>query len=314
MKKQLLSPLLVLCMVLALLPGTALAAETSGTCGDNLAWSLSDGTLTIQGTGSMDDYYDDDGAILQSPWFGFEEQIQAISIGDGVTSIGAYAFYYLSVGGVASVVIPDSVTSVGLGAFSKCGSLTDVYYTGSESQWQQVNIERDNEDMLYATIHCNDADPATTPAPDPTPTTPAQATNAVLSPQKLTVDGKDVDCEKYNIGGSNYFKLRDLAYVLSGTASQFEVGFDEETSTVTITTGAAYTSNGSELAVGVDNASTAQTSRQAILIDGVERSDLTAYNIGGSNFFQLRELGAALGFDVDFDADSNTAIVRSTQG
>ena len=140
---------------------------------------------------------------------------------------------------------------------------------------------------------------------------PARAANAVLSPQNLTVDGKPIECEKYNIGGSNYFKLRDLAYVLSGTVSQFAVGYDEASATVSITTGAAYTPNGTELTAGADNSATAQRSAQTILIDGAARGDLTAYNIGGSNFFQLRELGAALGFAVEYDAATNTAVVRS---
>ena len=35
------------------------------------------------------------------------------------------------------------------------------------------------------------------------------------------------------------------------------------------------------------------------------------YNIDGSNYFKLRDLGDALGFTVDYDADSNTAIVLS---
>lgn len=141
----------------------------------------------------------------------------------------------------------------------------------------------------------------------------ALAADAVLSPQKLTVDGVGVDCEKYNIDGSNYFKLRDLAYVLNGTSSQFGVGYDEATSTVSITTGADYTPVGTELVTGVDNSSTAQSSGQAILIDGVRHGDLTVYNIGGNNFFQLRELGDALGFDVDYDTATNTAIVRSRE-
>lgn len=136
-------------------------------------------------------------------------------------------------------------------------------------------------------------------------------TDAVLSPQKLAVDGSDIECEKYNIGGSNYFKLRDLAQLLNGTGSQFGVGFDAASSTVTITTGAAYEPTGSELATGVDNSATAQPSDQAILIDGVKHDGLTAYNIGGNNFFQLRELGNILGFEVDYDASTNTAIVHS---
>ena len=140
---------------------------------------------------------------------------------------------------------------------------------------------------------------------------PTLAADVALSPQKLTVDGRSVDCEKYNIGGRNYFKLRDLAYLLNGTGSQFGVGYDEATSTVSIATGAPYTPNGTELAAGKDNSATARSSSQTILINGVKRSDLTVYNIGGSNFFQLRELGTALGFEVDYDAATDTAIVLS---
>ena len=141
---------------------------------------------------------------------------------------------------------------------------------------------------------------------------PAFATDVVLSPQNLTVDGKAVTCEKYNIGGANYFKLRDLAQALSGTSSQFEVGWDGATGTVSITTGKAYTSVGGELSAGADKSSTAQVSRQTIQINGVTRSDLSAYNIGGANFFKLRDLGTALGFEVGYDSASNTAIVRNS--
>ena len=149
----------------------------------------------------------------------------------------------------------------------------------------------------------------TTPAAPTSSSIPA--TKAVLSSQKLTVDGKNVDCEKYNIGGSNYFKLRDLAQLLNGTGSQFEVGYNQATSTVSITTGEAYTPTGMELTTGVDNSSTAHPSSQTILIDGAAHGELTVYNIGGNNFFQLRELGNILDFEVDYDSVSNTAIVRS---
>ena len=141
---------------------------------------------------------------------------------------------------------------------------------------------------------------------------PAFAANVVLSPQNLTVDGKAVTCEKYNIGGANYFKLRDLAQALSGTSSQFEVGWDGATGTVSITTGKAYTSVGGELSAGADKSSTAQVSKQTIQINGVTRSDLSAYNIGGANFFKLRDLGTALGFGVDFNSGTNTAVVKSS--
>ena len=144
------------------------------------------------------------------------------------------------------------------------------------------------------------------------PTAALAADKVVLSPQNLIVDGKTIECEKYNINGSNYFKLRDIALLVNGTGSQFSVGYDAVKKTVSIVTGEAYTSNGSELDLsGGDKSATAKPSTQTILINGEERSDLSVYNIGGNNFFKLRDLGTALGFDVDYDSKTNSAIVIS---
>ena len=142
---------------------------------------------------------------------------------------------------------------------------------------------------------------------------PALAEDDVrLSPQNLEVDGKSVACEKYNIDGNNFFKLRDIAFLLNGTDSQFDVGWDPEKQLVTITTLHAYTApDNHELEQRGDLSADARRSAQTIEIDGAVRSDLTAWNIGGSNFFQLRELGRALGFDVDYLPASNTAVVKS---
>ena len=140
---------------------------------------------------------------------------------------------------------------------------------------------------------------------------PVLAADVQRSGQKLIVDGVQIDCEKYNIDGNNYFKLRDLASLLSGTGSTFEVGWDAERLTVSITKGQAYTKVGGELEVGADLSSQAQVSSQAILIDGEIVNGISVYNIGGNNYFKLRDLGEALGFAVYYDADTNTAIVQS---
>lgn len=143
-------------------------------------------------------------------------------------------------------------------------------------------------------------------------TVSAFASGAVLSPQRLVVDGKNIACEKYNIGGSNYFKLRDLAFLLNGTKTQFSVGWDVGKRTVSITTGRSYTPNGSELNVtGPDKSNTAVLSAQTILFDGEEKQSISVYNIGGNNYFKLRDLGDIVGFGVDYDAGTNTVIVDS---
>ncbi len=139
---------------------------------------------------------------------------------------------------------------------------------------------------------------------------PAFAATTVLSTQALKVNDKDIDCEKYNIDGSNYFKLRDLAELLNGTNSQFDVDYDAATKTMVVTTGAPYThKNGTELKTGEDNSASAVVSPQTLKIDGEVVSDLAVYNIGGNNYFKLRDLGKAVHFYVHYDEATRTMLV-----
>ena len=140
----------------------------------------------------------------------------------------------------------------------------------------------------------------------------AEGATVMLSRQGLRADGKTIACEKYNIDGSNYFKLRDIAWLVNGTGSQFSVGYDEVKKTVSIVTGEEYVPDGSEMDLsGGDKSATAKPGTQPILINGEVRSDLSVYNIGGNNYFKLRDLGTALGFHVDYDKASNTAVIIS---
>ncbi|MCR5262909.1 MAG: copper amine oxidase N-terminal domain-containing protein, partial [Clostridiales bacterium] len=145
-------------------------------------------------------------------------------------------------------------------------------------------------------------------APDAAPA--AEQLKVSLTSQRLTVDGVEKNAEIYNINDKNYFKLRDIAAMLNGTGSQFSVEYDAEAQMISITTGAAYEPTGGELVVGEDKSDSCVVSGQKVMIDG-ETAELTAYNLGGNNFFGLRDLGEALGFDVDYDADTRTMIVTS---
>ena len=143
------------------------------------------------------------------------------------------------------------------------------------------------------------------------PTGAAAAPRVVRSPQKLSVDGQNVACEKYNIDGYNYFKLRDLACLLSGTGSEFSVRYDDARKTVVVETGKSYTRQTGDLELGEDKSATAAVSEQKPMINGTLREDLSAFNIGGNNYFKLQELAPVLGFDFSYDKQSNTAQIFS---
>ena len=97
------------------------AGQLSGTCGDNLTWTFTtaDSTLTISGTGDMYDY-----GYSDQPWYNFNQGIKNISLPDGVTSIGRYAFYDCSA--LTQVTIGNSVESIGEAAFANCSALKQI--------------------------------------------------------------------------------------------------------------------------------------------------------------------------------------------
>lgn len=97
----------------------------SGSCGDDLTWRLREsGTLTISGTGAMNDYLSTMANPIEAPWFGYKDKINTVIIGQGVTYIGKYAFENCTA--IEKVTVNDSVTSIGEGCFCDCSALKEV--------------------------------------------------------------------------------------------------------------------------------------------------------------------------------------------
>lgn len=142
---------------------------------------------------------------------------------------------------------------------------------------------------------------------------PAQTGSASAVPTNSTVlvNGQSVAFDAYNIGGSNYFKLRDLASVLSGTAKQFEVSYDKAANAIALTSGASYTPVGGEMTAGTAGTKTAAPTSSKILLDGKEVS-FDAYNIGGNNYFKLRDIGQTFNFGVGWDSASRTITIDTS--
>lgn len=79
------------------------------------------------------------------------ESFTSIEIPDGVTKIPDSAFSWCF--NLESITIPDSVTSIGKEAFLDCNSLTNVYFKGTQEQWNAIKIWDDNECLANATVH-----------------------------------------------------------------------------------------------------------------------------------------------------------------
>lgn len=105
------------------------AKLTGGAAGDGsgVTWQLTENTddpstytLTIRGSGAMEDYL----MSGHQPWRSFRDQITSVVVSPGVTSIGNLAFTRFSK--LIHVDIADSVVSIGEGVFSECDSLTNI--------------------------------------------------------------------------------------------------------------------------------------------------------------------------------------------
>ncbi len=123
---------------------------SSGECGTNAAWSVDDsGTLTISGSGAVDDYMSFSGdqkfTFTAPPWNAWESEggngelprrILRVVVKKGITSIGNGAF--LGLPWLEEVEIPASVTSIGTRAFWECNSLKKITVNASNANYKSV--------------------------------------------------------------------------------------------------------------------------------------------------------------------------------
>jgi hypothetical protein len=101
---------------------------------------------------------------------------------------------------------------------------------------------------------------------------------------------------------------------LNGTSKQFSVGWDGVNNAISMTSGTAYTPVGGELSVPSTKGSvTATLSTSVVYLNG-NPVVLTAYTIGGNNYFKLRDVGKALNFGVTWDGNANMIKIDSSIG
>lgn len=130
------------------------------------------------------------------------------------------------------------------------------------------------------------------------------------SQSRVTVDGKTVEVSGYSVNGSNYYKIRDIAMILRSTPKKFNVEWDSSLGSISVSTGVKYVIEGGELSD--DNSTVLDISENVspIYVDGKE-SDVVAYTINEANYFKIRDLANIIGFNVSWDADTDTVAITT---
>lgn len=270
------------------------------------------------------------GSVKRIPNYMFAscDNLKTVTLGSGVEEIGKYAFG--SCKSLESITLPDSVKSIEQYAFEHCDNLTtatigsgvknidnsaftftkkleSLYFRGNapSATSKMITHFADGFKIYYPDTATGWTAPtwngyitksySLTPKPDPSLVT------AVPTASTVYVNGTQVAFDAYNIAGNNYFKLRDLAFILSGSEAQFEVGWNAAANSIQLTTRKPYTPVGGEMSAGSKINQIGKPTKSALYLNGA-RADFTAYNINGNNYFKLRDIGQAINFSVEWDA------------
>lgn len=284
------------------------------------------------------------GVVKRIPNYMFRncENLKNITLEYGVEEIGRCAFYNCA--SLESITLPDSIKSIETRAFQHCTSLTSVtlgnslknideeafyeayslsslYFRGNApSATDKMTGYRDYADGVII-YYPEGASGWTTPTwngyvtrsyilSDGVPTPETTTVDAAPSKSAVLINGREVAFFAYNIKGNNYFKLRDLAFTLSGSNAQFGVTWNQDSGAVLMTSGERYTPTGDEMGTGSSTSQIGVLNNSKLYLDG-QVVNLTAYTIHGSNYFKLRDIGELFNFSVEWDG-ANEKIVIDT--
>lgn len=161
--KKLTAIIMCIAMILTAIPMAAFAADErpvveTGFCGENgenLTWTLyDDGELVISGEGGMDWYDVENGKCKLPPWFDYYDDIDVITVEEGVTSIGRHAFstgfggngcfdptsyYKMNLPKSLEFVEDDMFYDIGKNRIP--GQHLAYCYAGSQEEWKHVLIK-----------------------------------------------------------------------------------------------------------------------------------------------------------------------------
>lgn len=235
---------------------------------------------------------------------GFFNAVSVSNITGKETDEYGWTRYYADAPVTVKVLAPDKLTQVNV---LTRGDFDMLYWDGNEAM-NEESFRSDNGEYTladagkYVVFYTNDMYEGITDV--------LVTGKAAPSSAKVLVNGTEAAFDAYTIAGNTYFKLRDVAKVVSGTEKQFEVTWDNMKKVINLVSNTAYTETGSELTKGDGTEKSASPNTVEIYKDG-EWATFTSFNIGGNTYFKLRDLGQAFDFNVGWDG-TNKCITINT--
>lgn len=135
------------------------------------------------------------------------------------------------------------------------------------------------------------------------PSNPAQP-----SLTKIIAGSETISVTAYNIGGYNFYKIKDLQYVCANTNFAFSADWNEKTRSIELTAGVPEA--GSTISTDELTTKNATPSSATIYKDG-EKLNLTTYNIDGYTYFKLRNIGDLFGFEPVWNESDNSITLKA---
>ena len=237
--KKFITALLSICLVVSMFctmsQSASAAVITRGSCGTDVTYEYdsSNGVLSIQGRGRMDNYLKSGTA----PWYKNRLNIKAIIIGGGVSYIGEYAFKYCQ---AETVAVPVSVTEIGMKAFIYTDRLRQVLYAGTQSQFKAIRIATGNSAFKTAPVTFGSSFSVASVTPVSSPLVQTSGLTYTYSSGVLTIKGKG-DMKNYIAdmsGRPEWVKYRSQAksiVIASGVTSIGDYAFSDFTAVTSVT-------------------------------------------------------------------------------
>ncbi len=147
---------------------------------------------------------------------------------------------------------------------------------------------------------------------------PAKYVTAKPAVQEVTLDGHSEMMQCYNINGYNYFRLRDVAQVVTEHIADpyhhFNVGYNKERNFVSIDMQEEYVPvEGSKTyVIGTEEKQGVLSDSQIFVTSWYDAQGMYGYVIDGYTFYKLRELAKVLEMDVNWNEEAKTIEVASS--